>query len=220
MTAPATNVIDLASPPTKTVVCPFTVIADTREQSPYLFSAFTTRSGRQTVLLQVPVRRFALLTGDYSILGMPQVAIERKTAADLYASVSRRTNFEERLARMATLAYAAVVIEAEWSELICRPPAFTKFKPKSLCRTIQAWTQRYPTIHWWTMPGREAAERLTFRLLERFWIDNTDRYEVDGQVVDGQVDDQTDEKLLSKDQADRLSDQLPNNAQTDGLHEA
>lgn len=72
---------------------------------------------------------------------------------------------------MSALAWAAVMIEAEWSELINDPPQRTRFKPKSLARTIQAWSIRYPRVHWVTMPGRAFAEAWTFRLLERFWRD-------------------------------------------------
>jgi len=108
--------------------------------------------------------------GDYSIMGYPQICIERKSKEDLYASVARRANFEERLARMAEKDYAAVVVEAERMDVIRRPPAFTKYHPRALSRTLIAWDQRF-SVRWHFLPDRDAAEVFVFRVLERFWLD-------------------------------------------------
>lgn len=151
-------------------LCPFTIIIDTREQNPYTFTNIRAGADKKHVPIEVPTTRLTLSTGDYSIFGLPSITIERKSAADLYSSMVRRRNFEQRLARMSELRYAAVVVEAEWSELLWRPPSFSRYPAKSLSRTIQAWTIRYPTVHWWTMPGRDAAEMLVYRLLERFYV--------------------------------------------------
>lgn len=154
------------------VTCPFTVVYDSREQAPYQFIGLTT-GGKLLRPLVVPTMRAAMKTADYSIFGMPSIAIERKEKSDLFSSVVKRANFIGRLERMSELACAAVVVEAEISSILRDPPPFTKYRPKSLMRTILAWTVRYPTVHWWFMPGRDAAEALTFRLLERFWLDRT-----------------------------------------------
>lgn len=114
--------------------------------------------------------RMGLPTGDYIALGYPQCAIERKTKNDLYSSVARRANFEDRLARMSELDYAAVIVEAERMDCLRNPPPFSKYHPRALSRTLIAWDLRYP-VKWHFMPGREAAEILVYRLIERFWHD-------------------------------------------------
>lgn len=149
------------------LTCPFTVVCDTREQDVYTFEGMTDRHRP----IAVPTMRATLTTGDYSIFGMPQIAIERKSKADLFGSVVRRENFKKRLERMGELSYSAVVVEAEISELLSNPPHFSKLKPKSLIRTIMAWSIRYPT-RWWFLPNRDAGQGITYRLLERFWLDN------------------------------------------------
>lgn len=161
---------DVAATP---FVCPFTVTVDTREQSSYSFLGLTHGSGSRKRPLIVPTMRTTLTTGDYSIFGYPSICIERKSKADLFGSVVKRANFVGRLERMSELAYAAVVVEAEWSEILQHPPPFTRYPPKSLARTIMAWSVRFNTVHWWFMPGREVAEALTFRLLQRFHTDRT-----------------------------------------------
>jgi ERCC4-type nuclease len=151
--------------------CPFTIVVDRREQRPYLFEGLTTNADKGSRPMRVPLRFDTLTTGDYSIFGLPMIAVERKTKQDLYASISqKRDNFEERLRRLCLdHAVAAIVIEAEWSELLSAPPDFTKFSPKALSRTIMAWMIRWPRVHWVPMASRTHAESWTFRFLERFW---------------------------------------------------
>jgi hypothetical protein len=159
-------------PASESITCPFVVVADTREQHVYTFENLWSGPAEKSPRLIVPVTREALDTGDYSILGHPGIAIERKSKEDLYQSIGRkRANFEGRLARMTALDWAAVMIEAEWYELLNSPPPHTQFKPKSLSRTVQAWQIRFPKVHWIAMPGRAYAESWTFRLLERYWKD-------------------------------------------------
>jgi ERCC4-type nuclease len=160
----------------KTIVNPFTVVADTREQQVYTFEGLWDGPAGRSKLIVVPTVRATVPVGDYSIEGMlDRIAIERKSKADLYSSVSQaRENFVGRLERMAKLDFAAVVVEAEWLELLTDPPRHTKYAPKALSRTIDAWMIRYP-VHWVMMPSREHAERKTFRLLERYWRDQQER---------------------------------------------
>lgn len=157
----------------KTVRCPFSIVVDSREQSPYLFANLWSGPAGRSPRLVVPTVREALTIGDYAIFGHPRCAIERKSKEDLYASVSqRRENFVGRLERMCReCIFAAVVVEAEWSEILTNPPRHTQFSPKSLCRTIQAWMLRYALVHWVFAPSRDHAEAFTFRLLERYWKD-------------------------------------------------
>jgi ERCC4-type nuclease len=169
-----------ASPPEiKTIEAPFTVLTDSREQHAYTFTNFWDGpiGGPKSRLIKVPTRRVALPVGDYSIEGMEDLIIlERKSKADLYQSISRaRENFVGRLERMSrTYAFAAVVVEAGWDELLSDPPRHTQFSPKSLTRTILAWMTRYP-VHWLMQPSRAHAEAFTFRILERFHKDQQER---------------------------------------------
>lgn len=160
--------------PPKRIVCPFTIMVDTREQAPYLFDNLKADSSQGGHLLEVPTQRYGLPIGDYLVLGLPQMIVERKSKEDLYSSISqRRENFEQRLCRMQEeLRWSAVVVEAQLSDLLTAPPSFSQFSPKALNRTIMAWMQRYPRVHWCFLPGREFAESYTFRLLERWWRDH------------------------------------------------
>lgn len=165
-------------PKVKTVACPFVIVADTREQHVYTFANLWDgpTGGPKSKLIQVEVKRATVPVGDYSIEGMlDRIVIERKSKQDLYGSISQaRENFVGRLERMAKLDFAAVVVEAEWAELLSDPPKHTEYNPKSLCRTILAWMTRYP-VHWVMAPSRAHAEQFTFRLLERYWRDQRER---------------------------------------------
>jgi ERCC4-type nuclease len=91
--------------------------------------------------------------------------IERKTPEDFFGSItSGRERFEREFARMSEFAYRALVIEADWSEIV--NPS-TRVNPASVVATLIAWSQRYG-VHLFLCPGRRFAEQLTYRLLERF----------------------------------------------------
>jgi len=166
------------------VVCPFTVVVDSREQRPYEFRDIISGAFRRPVPVEVPTMRSSITVGDYSVFGLPGVVVERKSKEDLYGSVVRRSNFIGRLERMSELGYAAVVVEAELFDCIENPPSFSKFHPRSLSRTLFAWRQRY-RVDWYFVPGRDAGERTTFRILERFWIDHRpEASRPDGSTVD------------------------------------
>ncbi len=148
--------------------CPFTVVIDTREQQPYTFTNLKSARGNHPIT--VPTVRLALPTGDYAVLGHGRFVVERKSKADLWGSIVKRENFEGRLARMVDqFDTSAIVVEDEISSIRRSPPPHTRYPVKSVLRTIQAWSIRYPTVHWWFMPGREVAEVWTFRLLEKFY---------------------------------------------------
>lgn len=159
------------APPEKTVACPFRVIVDTREQLPYTFDRLYDGPAGRSPRIVVETERFGLPMGDYMAFGAPRFVVERKSKEDLYSSIgSRRENFEARLQRFAgELDVAAVVVEAQWSDLLNNPPPFTSFAPKALARTIQAWMVRYPLTHWIFVPDRDWGEAFTFRLLEKYW---------------------------------------------------
>lgn len=157
----------------KSVLCPFNVVIDSREQLPFAFAGLRTdaREGNKPLLVQT-VRR-GLSSGDYSIEGFEErVAVERKSAADLFSTLSTgRDRFTRELARLSRYDCAAVVVESSYRSLLLDPPARSQLSPRSVIRSIIAWQQRYPTVHWWDAPDRAFAEMVTFRILERFWID-------------------------------------------------
>lgn len=174
------------------VKCPFAVICDTREQSPYAFARIPDDAGTVEIeedpyefkglranaaqgnaILDVTTVRIGLGQGDYAVFGLPGMVIERKSLADLYGSVARRENFVRRLEMMQELKRVAfVVVEAEIEEVASSPPPFSSLHPKSLVRTVQAWELRYPLVHWKFLKDRQWAESYSFRLLERWYLDH------------------------------------------------
>ena len=172
----------------QTVLCPFTILVDSNEltgnHKGYTFESMRTNADRGNKLIRVRCVPQKLPVGDYTVAPDPKMftgrfphsgmVIERKSLADLYGSVADRGNFEKRLAMMARdYLWAGVVVEAEVGEVLrgCPP---SQLSPKSLWRSINAWSMRYLTVHWYFMPGRDAAEKQTFRLLERWWLDRTE----------------------------------------------
>ena len=135
------------------------IIVDTREQLPFSFP------GTATI-------RHGLRAGDYSVLGFEdQVAVERKSLADLYGTVGKgRDRFERELEKLAEMKHAAIVIESTWYDITRNPPERSEVHPRAVLASLEAWEQRYGvSVHAY---GRRAlAERLTFRKLERFWRD-------------------------------------------------
>lgn len=152
------------------ITCPFTVLVDTREQRPYSFLGLTANADKKSLPLVVPTVRGTLHTGDYSIVGMQDCLVERKSKEDLWSSVARRENFIGRLERMTEIAnaggYCCIMVECGDRDLLI-PPLRAKMNPKALNRTIISWRIRY-NVDWWFISGRERAEAYTFRILERF----------------------------------------------------
>ena len=139
------------------------IIQDTREQTPYSFSCIAPPPHVEVAMLT---------TGDYSLAGYTdQIAIERKSLADCYSTFGQgRARFQRELERAINFKFFAVVIEADLHTIVKRPPARSRMNPKSIISSIAAWAIRFH-VHFWTCPDREFAERYTFRLLERFWLD-------------------------------------------------
>lgn len=153
---------------------PVSVIVDTREQTPYEFAGLRTdaKDGRRPIRVEV-IRR-GLASGDYSLAGYEfAIAVERKSLVDLYNTLGQgRVRFEAELARLDELRWAAVVVEAGWDLILGEPPERSRLSPISVHRSVIAWQQRFPRVHWWTCPTRAIAERTTFRILERFLKDS------------------------------------------------
>ena len=123
--------------------CPFTIIRDSNEQLPYLFQSIVGDSRDEYAPLIVKTVRKKLPVADYSIVGLPGIAIERKSKADLFSSMgdkAKRENFIERLRKMqTTLKYGAIVIECYPEEMYIDPPIHTKLNPKTVYRSTISW---------------------------------------------------------------------------------
>lgn len=154
---------------------PFTVLIDTREQRPYAFAQpfRTVCSGTKSTRAPHAVRstRGTLRSGDYSLVGFEAtVAVERKSKDDLFSTLGAgRERFERELERLSSMEFAAVVVEAELSEIFAFPPDRSQLDPKTILASVVAWQQRFPRIHWWFLPGRDVAEVMVVKILDRFW---------------------------------------------------
>lgn len=151
--------------PTET---PFTIIVDTREQAPFGFTDIKDTSGNP---LFVYKQVAGLASGDYSLLDMEgQIAIERKSHIDFLGSIGQgRDRFQREIARLNEMEYAAVVIEADWHQLLFDGHPKSQITPMVISRTLTSWSIRYPRVHWWPCLDKRHAELMTFRLLDRFW---------------------------------------------------
>ena len=140
------------------------ILIDSREKTPYTFDF--------APLVKVVLGQ-TLKTGDYTLQGFEdQVIVERKSLVDLFGSCGRnRRRFEAELARMADFKHAAVVIESEWSIVLRHPPTRSKLNPKTILYSVIAWEQRYG-VFFWMCPNRSAGERITFRILQRYYNDH------------------------------------------------
>jgi DNA excision repair protein ERCC-4 len=141
------------------------ILRDTREQTGYDFACIT----------PPPVVEVATLaTGDYSLKGFEsRITIERKSLSDAFGTFGRgRRRFQLELERMVGYQFAAVVIESDWETILRRPPARSRLHPQTVLASVIAWSQRF-RVHFFTCPDREFAERFTYRLLDRFYRDQS-----------------------------------------------
>ena len=130
------------------------IVVDTREQKPYRFRHAQVKT---------------LATGDYSIVGLEdRIAIERKTASDLLASLGRgRARFERELQRLSTLDYAAIVVESSLKQLL-EPQPYSRMNPKSATNSIISWSVKY-RVPVFFADDRRHGQALTHALLNKYW---------------------------------------------------
>lgn len=158
---------------TEPIIADFTVIIDNNEQHPFQFRNFKADAHKKFRPLVVPTVTRSLDTGDYSIEGLEHlVTVERKSLEDLYGTLGQhRDRFERELVRMSEMDFAAVVIEASWNRILQKPPEHSSLLPKTVFRSVLAWQQRFPNVHWWDCETRWFAEQTTYRILERYYRD-------------------------------------------------
>jgi len=166
-----------ADVPTGYLVSPFTVVIDHREKRPYEFANLKADAKQDGKPIRVACQPANLKSGDYAIQGLElRCAVERKSLDDLYSTLGQhRERFVCELERLSTMDVAWVVVEAELSEILGSPPGRSELNPKTVVRSMQAWMVRFPGVHWVCCPGREFAEAMTYRLLERFWTEDQKR---------------------------------------------
>lgn len=129
-----------------------TIIVDTREKQPWMFLKY----GHE-------VRVGTLKTGDYSLAGH-SLAIERKSLADLYGSMTAgRLRFYNELRRLGDLGFAALVVEAD-EMIVEMGSGRTSVSPGRMLRTLYAWCCAF-RIQLHFCANRAEAERKAYRLM-------------------------------------------------------
>jgi len=143
------------------------VIVDSREQRPY----FTSHQYDTKIAKVVK----GLKSGDYSLADYEdKIAIERKSLADLFGSLTRhRKRFEREIQRLQDYEFSAVVVEASLPQILhpmqyC-PGWRSKASPKAIIQTILTWMVRYPKTHWVFGHDRPSSEAVVLNLLRHFW---------------------------------------------------
>lgn len=149
----------------------FKIIIDSREQRPYTFQNIKPEPPKTIIQ--------GLKTGDYSLAGFEScICVERKSMIDLFGSVGNgRKRLEAEFKRMSKLNYAALVIESDLSSMFVNPPNRSKMNPKAVFRTLISWSVKY-NVCMWPMWNREAAERVTYLILKKYyddWIKKIDK---------------------------------------------
>ena len=171
----------------------FTVLIDSQEKQPWMFTGLKTDADKKYSPLLVPTtyRSLGVGRGDYTLAGYEtNVGIERKSCEDLHGTIlgwnppgrpradesearSRRERFKSELATLNEYEFAAVVVEATLGTVLRTSPATdTRDGPlnaKYLHRAILSWMQRWPKVQWLFCDDRRLAEVTAYRLLEKFW---------------------------------------------------
>jgi len=139
----------------------FIIICDSREQNPFSFSS----------IIPLPKIEYkGLKCGDYSIKNHENnIALERKSLEDLYSSFGHgRVRLRKEFEKLAKLQFPALIIEADFKTIIRKPPERSSMNPKSIFRSILAWSVRW-RIPVFPCPNRHFAERTTYLLLKFYW---------------------------------------------------
>jgi len=161
----------------KITPAPFSIVVDTREQTPWDFECITKRVRGKDVPLVIETRRSKLDQGDYSILGHEDaITIERKSKADLWSTISQgRKRFKRELQRMQEMeswsgqpGIAFVIVESELSDLLGNPPPQTSYNPKSLLGSMLSWMREFNRVHWLYLPGKVAAQKVAYRIFDQY----------------------------------------------------
>lgn len=134
-----------------------TILVDTREQRPLVFSE------------AVSVAVVTLPTGDYSVAGLTdRVAIERKSLADFVACVGpERERFLDCCRRLRDYEFRAIVVEASVEDVLAGAYR-SRTRPQSVLGTSIAVFADYGVPTLWAARPKVAANMVE-RLLVRLW---------------------------------------------------
>ena len=108
------------------ILAPFTIVIDQQEKHPWTFDQYTADSPHNGKRFLIPTISQHLATGDYSLQGYERrISIERKNPEDALATCNplddeRYERFKRELARMSEMDFGAVVVEANWENLLHR----------------------------------------------------------------------------------------------------
>lgn len=125
-----------------TVTCPFTVLIDTAESTPWGFQGIVSDANKDNLPMVVPVEfrclgRHPESRGDYSVKGLEHhVAIERKSQDDAISTIlgwdtnyqiergmdGRRNRFKQELQNLAAMPSSCVIVEAPLSRCMIQMP--------------------------------------------------------------------------------------------------
>lgn len=109
-----------------------TIVIDTREQEPLLFSRLRAIRG-------------TLITGDYSIAGLEELfAVERKSIPDLVGCCmgENRERFERELHRLLGFRFKRLLIVGSEEEILAGRYR-SAIKPQAVMASLGAWETRY-----------------------------------------------------------------------------
>ena len=145
----------------------FTILIDTREQTPFAFERWP-----------VKTERAGLPTGDYSLPGFQdQAAVERKSLDDLVGCFmgKDRERFKRELTRGRVMDLFAVVVEADLQD-IARGRYQSQMKPQAALQTISAFFIRYGTPFLFC-GDRTGGEYMTHALLSKYLYEIDKRFQ-------------------------------------------
>jgi len=112
-----------------------TVIVDSREQQPY------TRLAPHKDGLCMTLREGTLQTGDYGILGLPDVRGERKRfdeMATILGQKDERERFKRELERLMAFRERIVIIEGDWQDF-CAGAYRSRVDPYAATNALMSW---------------------------------------------------------------------------------
>ena len=140
------------------ITMPWTIVQDSREQSPWSFTGITGDSSEKYRSIIVPVEVGCLKSGDYAIRGMENLCCcERKSLQDVFSTLAGgRERFEAEHQHMAEMKAAFVIVEADWATILNHPPYPSRLNPLTVYRTALSWMVKYH-VQWLAVPGRRFA---------------------------------------------------------------
>lgn len=135
-----------------------TLIADSREQQPYLYDNY------------LMIRR-ALPVGDYSIeYHETLVAIERKSLEDYLRSITtQRKRFMAEIKKLSDYYFKAIIVEGSWNDIVLGDyPRSQNISIDAVIGTTLSIQIDYGVPVIW-LDNRQAAQRWVLKFLERAW---------------------------------------------------